>query len=133
IGDVVEGFTITEYRKEQDTLVLTRGERVVPLKRGVDVQDSDITVRFAFLIDRTQPESRVGHTFKLREAEYRLLEATRDGAKIMNLEGNVTHEIGPMSDAERRLMSGPGGMNILLPGALPEPARPGGANTFPVP
>lgn len=106
VGETVEGFLVSEFRKEGDTLVLTRGDRSVELKRGREVIDDQITVRFAFLIDRSRPEARLGQTFKLRDVEYRVeKEMPKTQAKIIRLDTNESFEIDPLTDAEKRLMN----------------------------
>lgn len=121
VGDTVEGFKIAEYRKGEDTIVLTLGERTVALKRGVEIIDDLITVRFAFLIDRTRPEARLGQTFDLRGTEYRVeKEMPREKARIVRMDTQETFDIEPMNDAERRLMESGSGATAV-------PGAPGGA------
>lgn len=107
VNETVEGYTISEYRKEEDTLTLTRGDRTVSLKRGKEVIDEQITVRFAFLIDRSRMEVRLGQTFKLRDVEYRMeKEIPKSTARIVRIDTGEAFVIESLTDSEKRLMDG---------------------------
>jgi hypothetical protein len=122
VGDTVEGFLVSEYLKDEDTLVLTKGDRTVRLKRGVEIIDDLITVRFAFLIDRVRPEGRLGQTFDLRGTEYRIeKDMPAQKARIVRTDTGETFEIEPMTDAERRLMDSGTGSTAVEGVPVPAP------------
>lgn len=124
VGDSVEGFLVAEYLKDEDTLVLTRGDRTVRLKRGIEIIDDLITVRFAFLIDRSRPEARLGQTFDLRGTTYRVeKEMPRESARIQRADTQETFVIEALSESDRRLMDSGSGSTAVQGVPVP-PANP---------
>lgn len=118
VGATVDGFEIEEYVGAEDALVIRRGDRRIRLSRGREVQDDQITVRFAFLIDRTWPEARPGQAFEIRGEEYRVLEVQPESVMILDPEGE-RRQIKLLTAEERRLMEGPAGMDVFMPGEMP--------------
>lgn len=83
LGDVVEGFEVHKYdeifvedkqgRKEDvSVLSLKRGEKLIPLEKGKDVQYDEYTVHLVFRLDGTEFKLKKDEEFELMGRKYRL-------------------------------------------------------------
>ncbi|MBN1558555.1 MAG: hypothetical protein JW951_10475 [Lentisphaerae bacterium] len=87
LGEDVEGFTLFQYeprremqdvggiRREVDMSVLTlrRGEKLIPLVRGKDVQYNEYTARLRFTPDGTEYTVRINDELVLQRKKYRVI------------------------------------------------------------
>ena len=83
LGDVVEGFEVHKYEekfledkqgRKEDVSVLTlkRGERLIPLEKGRDVQYDEYTVHLVFVLDGSEFKLKKDEEFELMGRKYRL-------------------------------------------------------------
>ncbi len=86
-------------------LTLKRGDKLIPLVLNRAVQHDEYTVHFAFDVDRSRIEVKIGDTFDLRHEKYRLkhVDMRRQNAVVKNLKDEELWSVRKRPNSAARL------------------------------
>jgi len=124
-GDIVQGYSIHSYDpkgKDGPTLVLRRvaDGHEVRLVRGKPVTESELALRFVFLIDRSAfPPKRLNDTIELRGKTYKVVDIRPSSVVIEEATTGARTTVPHLTPAERRGPETPAAAPAPAPDAAP--------------
>ncbi len=108
-GESIEGFELTEYRKDVDGrefLVLKKGEQTITLEKNKVINADEWVADMIFLINRERMRKRVDEKVVLKGEEYKVIDIGRDRVLLSSLTTGEPHKIETLSETEKEEIQG---------------------------
>lgn len=114
MGEVVEGFTLTnlETNQAQLTLVLSRGDRTIRLVQGRIINEDALSALLVLLLDGKNYRVGINTVVTLPDKSYKVVDIKRDRVVVRDEESGADVQVVPLSEEERVVLQSMGGHAI---------------------